>query len=204
VRLTEQIAQLKTELEGLRSQLSELEIHGGYHSLLQFLDEATKYDPLPSSELESEKTRIRTEIAEVEAEIRDREAALKQALAAGQRASRRRTARRKPQEIVIEASMPKDPEPPPSARYTAPQRGFEHDEDYYRVRSVSGQEFYLTVGQAGVIKFMHKAHGWVKREDTLHIIDCSSLSVREVFRSTPGAYKALIEAGRRGLVRLIE
>jgi hypothetical protein len=76
MRFTAEIARLKAEREEKTERLSELETHGGYHGVFVIGDSRpVEYLKLPEPELEAEKAGLKTEIAEIDAELANLEAA---------------------------------------------------------------------------------------------------------------------------------
>jgi len=82
---------------------------------------------------------------------------------------------------------------------------FRHSEDYMVV-TIHGQEFRLTSVQAQVIELLHQAYekGQPDLGSALILekIERKSSRLRDIFRSRPSAWKALVRITGRGLVRL--
>jgi hypothetical protein len=83
---------------------------------------------------------------------------------------------------------------------------FTHSEDYASVVMPDGQKFALTRDQGDVIKMLHEAwisgNPWVSKKRILEMLKRETSRLQDIFRSTPGAWKALIKSGRRGVYRL--
>jgi hypothetical protein len=92
---------------------------------------------------------------------------------------------------------------PESAEAT---REFAHSDDYTSVTKPDGQHFTLTKEQGRVIERLHKA--WVSgdadvsKSSILKMLERETSRLQDIFRSTPGAWKALIKSTRRGVYRL--
>jgi hypothetical protein len=85
-------------------------------------------------------------------------------------------------------------------------KGLSHSEGYASVTMPNGKQFTLTGNQARVIEVLDKA--WlsgnpdVNKSKILDILERETSRPQDIFKSTPGAWKALIKSTRRGVYRL--
>ena len=85
-------------------------------------------------------------------------------------------------------------------------KGFSHSDGYASVTTPKGKRFTLTPEQARVIERLHEA--WksmnpeLSKSTLLRLLERETSRLPDIFKSTPGAFKALIKPVRRGIYRL--
>jgi hypothetical protein len=109
------------------------------------------------------------------------------------------------QEMAPEANEPTSGAlPRPESDASTSQ--FTHSDDYTSLTMPDGRSFTLTKEQARAIGMLHKA--WtsgnvgVSGRSILEALGRETSRLQDIFRSTPGAWKALVKSTRRGIYRL--
>lgn len=98
------------------------------------------------------------------------------------------------------------PEPKPANAPPEKDPPFKHSDDYRSI-ALNGENFTLTPQQARVIEILHRAHERgtpeIGKDFILEEIESTSNRLRDIFRSSPEAWKTLIaKGGKQGTYRL--
>jgi hypothetical protein len=111
---------------------------------------------------------------------------------------------------ILQAEIPplasNDFDLPPAQKVGYGPDHFEHDHQYRHVE-IGGKPFSLTPDQARVIEILHLAHKSgrpdVPNREILAKLERETSRLRDIFRSRPGAWRALVKRGvGRGMSRL--
>jgi hypothetical protein len=82
---------------------------------------------------------------------------------------------------------------------------FEHSDDYTWVK-IRGKQFTLTPTQASVVQILHESYTRgkpdVSKKSILGKIEHETSRLRDIFKSTRGAWKVLVRSERRGVYRI--
>jgi hypothetical protein len=92
------------------------------------------------------------------------------------------------------------------ARKLESRQSFSHSDDYTSVTTPNGAKFTLTKAQGAVIAILHDAfksgNPNVSNTKILETLERETSRLQDIFKSSPGGWKALIKSTRRGVYRL--